>query len=79
MRDHDRAAADLDGADCRLRDRGPLAVPVLMGRGGDLRNLAGNEPRGPHFSLALFGPLNPTRAVTSPAWCFPLDRDAIRG
>ena len=35
-------------------------------------------PRGPHFSLALSGPLNPTRAVTSPAWkytprpgCYP--------
>jgi len=26
---------------------------------------------GPHFSLALFGPLNPTRAVTSPAWKLP--------
>ena len=32
--------------------------------------------RGPHFSLALFGPLNPTRAATAPAWCVPLDRNA---
>jgi hypothetical protein len=30
--------------------------------------------RGPHFSLVLFGPSNPTRAVTSPAWRVPLDR-----
>jgi len=33
--------------------------------------------RGPHFSLALFGPLNPTRAVTSPAWRVPLARKGI--
>jgi hypothetical protein len=36
-----------------------------------------HEPRcysgaeGPHFSLALSGPSNPTRAVTSPAWKLP--------
>ena len=32
--------------------------------------------RGPHFSLALSGPLNPTRAVTAPAWRILLDRYA---
>ena len=48
--------------------------------GGDLRDFAVMTPaayagvEGPHFSPALFGPLNPTRAVTSPAWCVPLDR-----
>src|SRR6516164_475 len=34
--------------------------------------------RGPHFSLTLFGPLHPTRAVTAPAWrILPLNRNAI--
>jgi hypothetical protein len=44
---------------------------------GDLRDLAGMNPMGlrsPHFSLTLFGPSNPTRAVTAPAWRIPLDR-----
>jgi hypothetical protein len=47
---------------------------------GDLRDFAVMTPaayagvEGPHFSPALFGPLHPTRAVTAPAWCVPLDR-----
>ena len=42
-----------------------------------MRDLADNEPR--HYSGAalqsrLVRALHPTRAVTSPAWCYPLDR-----
>jgi hypothetical protein len=42
---------------CETCDNVPAAIP---------------GPRGPHFSLAMSGPLNPARAVTPPAWaCYP--------
>jgi len=62
---------------------GPRRRPAVQGDTsacplcGDLRDLAGMNPMGlrsPHFNLTLFGPSNPTRAVTSPAWRIPLDR-----
>jgi hypothetical protein len=47
-----------------VRCKAPLALVVVT-----CETWRYQKPRGPHFSLTLFGPSHPTRAVTAPAWC----------